>query len=255
MRIGFTIVLNGKHHLVHNNYAEYLLKDCLDYWVVIEGATKSGGSTSWCTGDNSKYHKNGSSIDGTIEYLLKLKEEYPNLIVVLANKIFSSKDEMVNVAINEIKKITDKCLLIQIDVDEQWTKGDLQENENILLAEKAKMGQIKFNHYVGKGIIAKGPNWGDNWQNRLWNWNGEYFDSHEPPALRGGNGKVIQINKACEHYSYYFEDDVRFKADWYGYGEGFFQRWKKLQTETEFPQPLSYLFGGYEGENGKIIKI
>ena len=257
MRLAFTIILNGEQHLLHNGYAEYLLENCLDFWSITEGACHSTGSTTWCKGDNSKYHENGHSIDDTRKILEDLKKKYPDKLNIkynVDNFLWDNKDRMVNAAIDGLKNNGyKKGFLWQIDIDEQWTVEDMEYCE-AQLGETYKMGQIKFNQYVGKDIVAKGPNWGDNWQNRLWNWNGETFDRHEPPVLNGGNGKTIQINKACEHYSYYFEDDVRFKADWYGYGDLFFQKWKKLQSETEFPQPLSRLFSGYESENGKIIK-
>ena len=112
-RCGFTIILNGKKHLLHNNYYEYLLEEVFDYLVIVEGATLSKGSTSWCTGSIENFHKNGHSIDGTLEYLIGLQKKYPKKLLVLYNQndvLWNSKDEMVNVAIQGLKSNNLKCL-------------------------------------------------------------------------------------------------------------------------------------------------
>ena len=38
MRIAFTIIHNGLHHLKHNEQAERILRDC-DWWKVLHGQT------------------------------------------------------------------------------------------------------------------------------------------------------------------------------------------------------------------------
>ena len=258
MRIGFTIIFNGLHHLQHNNYVNYLLNEVLDYWIIVEGASGSEGSTKWCKGDNSEFHKNGSSIDGTAQFLIQLQQKNPNLILVFPKngKSWNSKDEMVNEAIKEIKKITHSCILWEIDVDEQWNLQDIIENENYLKDNNAKTGLAKFNQYVGKNLIAVGPNWGGNTMARLWNWKGETFEKHEPPTLVGGNGKEIILPKIYQHYSYYFPQDVEFKSKWYYNDINIFNNWKKLQNEKVFPQQLEYFMGDrYKGSEIKRIEI
>lgn len=256
-RVGFTIILNGEMHLMHNDYADYLASKVFDYWVVVEGACESKGSTRWCSGDNSKYHNNGNSIDNTINILKKLKSKYGDKFdYKIADGVkWESKDVMVNVAIDMIKHKYNEALLWEVDIDEQWKLDDIIENENYLLDNNAKTGLVRFYHYIGYDLIAVGPNWGGNTMNRLWDWKGEYFATHEPPVLFGGNGLEIELPKKHNHYSYYFEDDVKFKAEWYGYDKNFFQRWKNIQEIKNFPISLSFLFPGYEGLGGKIYKI
>ena len=58
MRIAFSIILNGLHHLQHNNYYQTML-DNFDYWVIVEGQALPNGSTSWCKQLNEKYQING----------------------------------------------------------------------------------------------------------------------------------------------------------------------------------------------------
>jgi hypothetical protein len=248
-RIGFTIILNGEIHLIHNNYADYLMSNVFDYWVVVEGACESTGSTRWCTGDNSKYHSNGNSIDGTIHILKKLKSKYGNKFdyLIAENGKWISKDEMVNVAIDMLRKKYTDALLWEVDIDEQWKIEDMIINEKHLLDNKGKTGKVRFYQYVGYDIIAVGPKWGGNTMNRLWDWKGEYFETHEPPILKGGNGVTIELPKKYHHYSYYFEDDVKFKSEWYGYGVEFFKRWKVIQETLKFPIPLSSLFPHFDG--------
>lgn len=253
-RLSFTIALNAERHLLFNNYANYLANDVLDYWVIAEGAVKNN-SSKHCPGNNDKYHVNGRSIDKTNLILDTLERKYPDKVKIIRKEgLWDSKDEMVNTAIDTIKLKYNSGWLYGIDVDEVWKLEDMIENENFLLLNNAKTGESRFYQYVGKDIIAVGPNWGDNTCIRLWNWNGERFLSHAPSILEN-EGKKIIMPKKFHHYSYVYEDEVLFKSIYYGYGDDFFNRWKKLQTQTEFPRLLSELFTGQQAENGIIKKI
>ena len=270
-RIGFSIVLNGEKHLLHNNYAEYLLENCLDFWVVVEGAAKPGGSTSWCTGDISKYNNQGHSTDNTREILDNLAKKYPNKFFYWINAngaYWSSKDEMVNAAINGLKDHNfNSGWLYQIDVDEQWTLEGMKLCEEQMMYHNADTMLVYFNQFVSKDLIARGPLWGTNGQYRLFDWHGQYFQTHEPSVLVGGTGKVIGSTYKFDHFSYVFEDDVAFKAAYYNYGPDMLERWKKLQTmdRSIFPQPLSILFpndsryshggGVYFNKDAFILKV
>jgi hypothetical protein len=251
MRIGLTIVLNGLHHMMHNNYAEFILNN-FDYWVVVEGASKSVGSTYWCNKMPDEYHNNGNSVDGTVEYLLSLKEKYKNLICVTANRMWNGKDEMVNVGISEIKKITNECFLWAMDIDSQWTLDQIELSEKELVQNNGKTGAFKYNHYVGKNLISIGY-WGGGNYFGLFDWKGEEIEKHEPTTLKGGNEKIVQMSEKFQHYGFYFEKDVLFKDKWYSGHSGIYENWLKLQKETVFPQPTSYLFPQYLSST--IIKI
>lgn len=249
-RIAFTICLNSAKHLLRNGYYDYLLSDVLDYLVVCEGAVKSG-SSPYCVGDNSNYHMLGRSIDSTNDVLDLLRKKYPDKIFVIRSSgIWQSKTAMCNEALLHLKTKFKKAFLWQIDADEQWTKSAMKANENALLKSGAKVGAVKFNQFVGKNIIAVGEYWGGNTLQRLWIWDGDLFITHEPPVIEN-EGLPILLPEKFNHYSYVEIEDVRFKSNWYGYGYGFFERWEKLQTQTEFPRPLAELFPQYDGE---IIK-
>jgi hypothetical protein len=136
MRIVFSIIHNGLHHLHHNTQYENILKSC-DKWIVVEGASRSNGSTKWCNEFPDDLHLNGGSIDGTREFLEFLSKETDKLIYIPSNGFWQSKDHQVNRAIEEVKKITNRCWLWEIDIDEQW------ELEQMDAAEKELFGKLR----------------------------------------------------------------------------------------------------------------
>ena len=74
-RVAFTIILNGVHHIQHNNYYK-LLAENLDTWVIVEGVSLNTGSTSWCNSLPITLHKNFLSNDDTTEFLNTLESIY-----------------------------------------------------------------------------------------------------------------------------------------------------------------------------------
>ena len=254
MRVAFTIIFNGVHHLKHNDYYKTML-DNFDYWIVVEGASKSVGSTSWCKTISEKYHKNGSSIDGTIEFLEDLSTKNSKLKFVKSNGLWNGKDEQVNVAINEVRKITNNCFLWEVDIDEQWSLIEIKKAEKELVEKNGKTGLFKCVYYVGDDLVVRGE-WGEGPYIRLWRWNDESFKTHEPPILIGGNGKEVLLESKFTHYSYYFQKDVEFKNDWYSGHENILPNWLNLKKETKFPIHVSSLVTGPWGKkNAFIFKI
>jgi hypothetical protein len=237
MRIAFTIIYDGVHHLKHLQFAERMAM-MFDHWVVVEGHAKPFGSTKWCNRINTP----ASSIDGTIEFMNDFALDHKNVHFYSHGKYYLGKDEQVNIAIEIIKSITDKCFLWEVDVDEHWNLCDIVKAESKALKSDSKGFSFQFNHFVGKGLIAKGD-WGSGWLNRLWKWSGEYFKSHEPALLYGQ--KVVEPIEGIkfDHYSYFFEKDVIFKSKYYKGHEVIYKNWKKIQKETSFPIHISELFG------------
>ena len=258
MRVIFSIVLNGLHHLLHNNQYRFILDNC-DKWIVVEGASHPNGSTRWCKPFPEEFHKNGGSIDGTREFLETLSKLEPNIIYIQSDGFWDSKDQQVNMAIQELKKITNNCYLWEFDVDEQWTTESMNQAEQELISENLKTGKFRANCYVGKNLLAVGE-WGesvDGGYNRLWNWEGELFARHEPPLLEGildERSKVL--TPRFNHYNYYFEQDVKFKDLWYGGHEHIHERWKIINSlsKEHFPIHISELItGGWGRTNSAII--
>lgn len=156
---------------------------------------------------------------------------------------------MVNRAIEEIKKVANDAFLWQIDADEQWSEFTMSLAETSLKEQGAKVGLFHSNYYVGKNILAYGM-WGEGIglpYKRLWDWKGEYFLKHEPPTLMA-KGKEVLTNLRFDHYAYYFEQDVQFKAKYYGGHEKVYAGWKKLnEGSVRLPADLSVLFGHKRG--------
>ena len=252
MRIAFTIIYNGKQHLLHNDFAINMAKN-FDYWILVEGAANNGGSTAWCNRHKGNIH----SDDGTVDMIEKLKEINKNIVHVSNSRKWNSKDEQVNAAITEIKKLTDKCFLWQVDADEYWTKNDIITNEEYLNYFDADAGLVEFDHYVGYGLLAVGD-WGSGVHKRIWKWSGQRFLSHEPPLLENEKRSIVCPEK-YKHYAYYFEEDVRFKAEYYNGHESVYSGWKYLRDNIDvisFPVHISVLFGkkGIGLSKTKIIR-
>lgn len=274
MRIGFTIIYNGAHHLEHNDWGCRLPK-MLDYWVIVEGAADNGGSTSWCKRIDDPHN----STDGTFEITGGLAGRHKNVTCIgMAGRKWKSKDEMVNAAIKHInstmkngnivpsfkwhfKNQCEPVFLWEIDSDEIWDVKDMASAEIEIINTGADCGCFHANHFVGKGIVARGT-WGEgndptdplkNAYRRLWRWKGQMFETHEPPVLEGGNGKEVLLPQRFNHYSYYFEKDVIFKSKYYQGYEELHTKWLDLQKETVFPQPISRLIGGYWGNTETVI--
>ena len=253
MRIIFSIILNGKHHLLHNDQYRFILDNC-DKWVVVEGASQSNGSTQWCKTIPDEYHNNGASVDGTREFMEELAKTESNLVYVPSDGFWNSKDDQVNRAIEEVKKLTDKCFLWEFDIDEQWTAEALDQGEKELTEEGLRYGAFMSRYYVGKNLLAKG-HWGegrDGGYIRLWDWAGESFTRHEPPTLDGLEGREDlgkMLSPIFDHYSYYFDEDVKFKDAWYSGHENIYERWKYVNSlpKEVFPIHISALITGYWG--------
>jgi len=259
MRVAFTIVLNGLHHLKHQSFAERMI-NVFDYWVIVEGASGNAGSTQWCRGPLPQYNDNGRSVDGTAQFLWSLRKRADNVHLIERNSgVWESKDAMVNAATDYIGKnlYEEPIFLWEVDVDEQWLFEDVKAAERDLVDAEAKTGMFHANFFVGKNLVVRGE-WGEGKllpYNRLWFWQGEGFEKHEPPILQGGNDPAILLPQRFNHYSYYFEQDVKFKDQWYGGHNGIYENWLKLQKlrKEDFPVSISSLLTFQWGDGTGLI--
>lgn len=254
-RLAFTIVFNGLQHLTHNDYVRRLTP-FFHRWVFVEGAAGNTGSTSWCKPMPACYQRNGHSVDGTLEWLNAHSKKYPN-VTILSRGDWRNKDEMVNAALAGMPLRAG--FLWQIDVDEQWQTEDMQKAENELrMCPEARTALFDCSYYFGPDLVAREqvPNY--SWR-RLFRWYGERFKTHEPPLLEGCNREHdLILPLKFNHYAYYFPEDVQFKSDWYGGHTGIYERWLRLQRETTFPQPITYLFPEHKQKRAagtQIVKV
>lgn len=260
MRIAFSIIHNGLHHLHHNDQYQKILNSC-DRWIVVEGAALSNGSTNWCKEFPYDFHKDGGSTDGTREFLEYLSKQSDKLIYIPSSGFWHSKDHQVNRAIEEVKKITNECWLWEIDIDEQWDISQMDEAEREMSASGSKAGCFRARCFIGKNLRAIGD-WGEAYSygyTRLWRWQGEYFICHEPPVLEGLMGKDPKmLSPIFNHYNYYFDKDVIFKDKWYGGHEDIYKRWKLINSLDKrfFPMHISNLItGSWGNSNSSIIYV
>ena len=256
MRIVFSIIFNGLHHLLHNDQFRFILNNC-DKWIVVEGASQSNGSTKWCKQMPPEYHNNGSSIDGTKEFFEELSQQESKLIYVSSNGFWNSKDHQVNRAIDEVKKITDRCFLWQFDIDEQWTLEGMNQAEKEMSENHIKVGAFLSECYCGKNLCPVGEWAGSSGIRRIWDWEGEYFVTHEPPTLFNCEDKSAKLlTPIFKHFNYYFEKDVKFKDAWYSGHEQIHKRWKYINSlpKENFPIHISNLITGYWGTTDTIIE-
>jgi len=257
MRIVFSIIHNGIHHLFHNDQYLKILNSC-DKWVVVEGASLPNGSTKWCKKFPDENHENGGSNDGTKDFLLQLSLKSNKLHYVESHGFWLSKDHQVNRAIEEVRKITDSCWLWEIDIDEQWETEQMDVAERELAAHRTKAGCFRSKCFIGKNLRAIGD-WGEArtyGYTRLWRWEGENFLCHEPPVLEGLMGvEPTMLSPVFKHYNYYFEKDVLFKDRWYGGHEGIYERWKLINSLDKrfFPMHISNLIVGPWGRSDSAI--
>jgi hypothetical protein len=204
-----------------------------------------------------EYHKNGGSVDGTREFLQELSKQESKLVYVPSDGFWHSKDVQVNRAIEEVKKITNKCFLWEFDIDEQWTIEALNQAEKEMAEENVKVGAFQSECYIGKNLKPIGEWSGEVPARRLWNWEGEFFERHEPPTLFNcDNKKQKTLTPKFKHYNYYFDKDVKFKEKWYRGHNQIHGRWKLINSfsKEKFPMPLSFLITGYWGKtNSQIV--
>lgn len=252
MRVAVTILYNGLHHLKHNDFAEFMVKN-FDYWAVVDGLSGNGGSTSWCNGLNLP----ANSTDGSVEFMTELASNHNNVLFSYRTAPYKSKDHQVNEAVELLRRKVKRGWLWQVDVDEQWTEEKLYNAEQRLFFSPMREASFQFNHYVGKNLIAKGD-WGNGYVARLFKWRGQRFRSHEPASI-DPHGRVMKMDGIkFDHYSYYFDQDVKFKDQYYGGYKGIYDKWVALQQMTNFPQPLSVLMPSTARDcnsNTQIIKI
>lgn len=223
------------HHLTHKGFTEFMTRN-FDLWIIVEGASKNGGSTSWCRSVKNTH----TSKDGTLEYLRQVEKENKNVMVYSQSTHYASKDEQFNRGVSMLKTKTRNCFLWQVDCDEHWNIEDIHAAERKLWRSPEKVASFQFNHYVKKDIIASGV-WGSGRVNRLWKWRGQMFKTHEP-AVMIAQGSALELPQKFEHYSMVFEQDVKHKSRTYRGHELVYQNWLRLDS-AKFPCHVSMLFG------------
>lgn len=232
MRAAITIIYDGLHHLKHKGFTNFMVNN-FDHWIVIEGLASNGGSTYWC----NNLDLPPRSTDGTHELLTELASQHKNITYYSPNKKWVSKDRMISEGVKRVP--FDECFLWQVDVDEHWTAHDIRRVEHQLEASRCNVASAQLWHHV-KTYIARG-HWGSAYHKRVWLWSkGMNFKSHEPPKMSGETRQTLRVPEKFHHYSYTFEQDVKFKAKYYKGYEAILEKWRNLPDRDILP--ISALF-------------
>lgn len=260
-KIAFSIVLNGMKFLPRQME---ILPKMFDKWYIIEGPVKPVNCTSWCKNIPPHYLNNvNMSSDGTYEYLNTINN---NNIEIIRSPIVNGKHTYWNGKVEMCNSFMDKLenvILMQIDMDEFWGEKTLNQIFDWSKNIGKCVAQFKCNFFVGENLVTYGSNcYGDmpyEW-NRLWvieektSWK-----THEPPKLNMENymiyPKQMTFNAGWgfRHYAYVYEEQVKFKEEYYGY-KGATDGWKRLQKETTFPVYLKNYFPWVK-DNTMVVKI
>lgn len=260
----FTIVLNGmpfiKYHIRTFEKLSIPWK-----WHIVEGVAELKHDSAWPlkfggTISNA-LHDNGLSNDGTSQYIDELVRTYPENIFVYRKsngQFWNGKVEMCN-AIR--RNIHEPCLLWQIDVDEFWTKDQIEKVSRIFQEQPERTAAYFFCHYfVGPELVVTSV---DTYGNQLYEWlrvwryqPDMYWTKHEPPTLCTrsilGETDVATINPISrremedrnvvfDHYAYVLPKQLHFKQIYYGYRDAI-KNWRLLQEQSSFPVKLKDFF-------------
>jgi hypothetical protein len=212
-------------------------------WSIVEGYARPIACTSWCKPLGDRWHQNGSSTDGTCEFL-KIISSDPRVSVQLANRPWAGKKEMVNAA---LEKLTEAGTLIQMDADEFWSLDQILVID-VTLRRFPKIGGLQFfcrlwmteRHVIfSEGTYGSRPyEW-----HRAWSYDGKQrFSEHEPPRLQGSDTFIARditrtLGLVFDHRSYVRREQVELKEDYYGY-RGAVAGWQRLRESN---QPVVFL--------------
>ena len=261
----FTIVLNG-HPFIRYHIDLFKQLKTNWHWHIVEGVADLKHDTSWSLSTGGKisdeFHRNGLSMDGTSEYLDRLKEKHPEKVTIYRKKdgsFWDGKLEMVNAPLINIQN---QCLLWQIDSDELWTLEQIQGM--LQLFEKHPEKSAAFFHchfFVGPDLLTLTPEAYSHHNSyewlRVWNFKpGMRWVSHEPPLLAElhdnrwhdvaklnpfSQNDTAKKNLVFTHFAYALESQVKFKEVYYGY-KGAVRQWQILQQAKQFPVYLRNYF-------------
>jgi hypothetical protein len=250
----FTIVLDGEPWI--EKHLPVLDKLCLDWqWLVVEGAAGNTADTAWCQPQKPRL-----SEDGTHEYLQSIKDER---VTHIHKKSWPNKVAMCNAA---LERITEPCVLMQIDSDELYSPKQLEKIVELFTGNDS-LSSIMFacRYFVGPKLILQGEHcYGDNdyeWL-RAWRYSpGRKFERHEPPVLEGDDpnrrmskAESRKLGLIFDHYAYATEEQCAFKEAFYDY-PGLVNQWSGLNAHDKFPVELSRFFSHVTGDNPKVVKI
>ena len=244
----FTIVSNGMPFIQR----QLPIFEQLNFpwrWSIREGPARHVKDSFRKGGKLMSARLDGSSVDGTSEYLTSISG-HPKVNIIRKPE-WDGKTEMCNSVLDGIKE---SCLLWQIDADEVWRPEQIKKMRQMFMADtKRTSAWFWCRCFMGYNLALEGINGAGNrteyeWK-RVWRFNpGDVFASHEPPCLRRGK---VDLGDACrftheetrdaglvfDHHAYVEEQQVLNKELYYGM-PGLTDIWRKMQ-DTPAPFNIS----------------
>jgi hypothetical protein len=229
----FTLALDAMPFLPRQLEVFENLK-CDWHWHIIEGVADNVLDTSWCKKIFPRFSR-----DGTTEWLNSVSKN-PR-ISIYRRQLWHGKTTMCNAALKTIKE---DCVLLQKDADEFHTAEQIDKIVELFSERDIDWMRFHCRYYVGEKIVVVGENC---WSNKNGEWlrawrfkPGMLFAKHEPPVLNGCGKNGLPIDQTMilgldfEHYAYYYEHQVAFKEQYYGYTDAV-KKWRALQANTVWP--------------------
>jgi hypothetical protein len=228
-------------------------------WHISEGAAANVNCTKWCQAQDARF-----SEDGTHEFLMMIAK-HPRVKIHCKKWWDGGKVQMINDPLANIRD-EDHSVLLQCDADEIWQSWQLERIVEAFEKDAfAGSAQFRCRYFVGLDIIS---NTFGSYGNNSWEWlrawrftPGDRFEAHEPPKLRQ-QYQGHRINPdwfsaegvAFDHYSWAFENQVRYKEFFYGY-HGAHEHWLRLQANTVWPVKRLKDFLPWVDERATAVKL
>ena len=248
----FTIVLNGepfiRYHLDMFRSLPFPW-----HWHVVEGVASLVHDTAWSVAGGGRiepsWHADGLSVDGTTAYLDEVAAAEPQRTTLYRKRpgqFWDGKREMVSAP---LPRITQECLLWQVDADEFWTADQIVAVRNLFLEQPDRTAAYYWCDYFVSPEAVVTTRYGyaanprDEWL-RTWRYRpGDPWQRHEPPVL-ARRRRIISVDlgytdpflhdeteavgAVFQHFAYATEEQVRFKESYYGYVDGV-EAWQSLR--------------------------
>ena len=232
-------------------------------WVIVEGISKHGSDRGGVQPNLTRWHKDFLSIDGTSEYLDRIKDD--RVRVVRYYCIWQGKTDMVNIALGMFR---DGDVLWEVDCDENWKPEQIEkmalmfkehpDKTSALFCCRFFVGPDRFIFEPGKTGNMMAYEW-----RRAWRYvPGAHFSAHEPPTYNAiGTGthptdfthaETMKEGLIFDHMWGVTEEQMRFKEAYYGC-PGMVGNWKRLQTAAlpvRFRDYLPY----FCRDDAKVVK-
>lgn len=261
----YTIVANGWPFIT---YHLDVLKSLERYyqWHIIEGIAigRANSKNPYSRANFSEeFVYRGLSVDGTTTYINKLKKENPENIFV-HRPVYGDywRDKKVMIYVTHV--IDFSCVMIEIDVDELWSREQLLKIQELFQEGSRRCMFFHCHYFITPSYVTitrNKPTHANSYEwLRAWKYDkGDFWTSHAPPYLwhyKSSSSKWVKdFGFKCfrhgfteanglvfTHYSYTVDSAMKFKEEFYG-RPGLYDKWKAVENHPgPFPLEVSDYF-------------